>query len=593
SHQDDGEWHDRLFSTRFACPDCELSFQNLELRSFSFNSPYGACPSCRGLGHIAPDDDEDAEPTKLCADCNGVRLASFPRSVQIGGRTIGELSDMTVEAMSQFCDQLLATAADHFDGERYEVALQTLPEIGTRLKYLQQVGLGYLTLQRTSRSLSGGEFQRARLARCLGSGLTGACYILDEPTVGLHPRDTHRLIQSMEQLRDLGNSVVVVEHDPDVLRAADHIIDMGPGAGADGGQLIAEGDQSAVQSVHESETGRFLRGELRFQESESSLLPADLSDGPAITIANATQNNLRGVDARFPINALTCVTGVSGSGKSSLVIDTLAPIARAVINRKEAPTGLCDSIEGLDAFQRVLECDARPLGKSGRTNPATYTGLWGEIRKLFAMTRESRIRGFTARRFSFNVKEGNCSECRGQGVNRVKMKFMPDILVPCHVCRGARFNRQTLSIRFNGLTVADVLNMRIDAAADHFSNFDRIHRMLQTFCDIGLGYLALGQPAHTLSGGEAQRVKLANELGQTTRGSSLFILDEPTSGLHAVDVFRLIKVLKRLVDAGHTVVVIEHNEELIRAADWIVSLGPEAGEAGGQVVQMGPPDEQS
>ncbi len=602
SHQDDGEWIDRLYSTKFACPDCELSYPSLELRSFSFNSPYGACSECKGLGVIADDEaentEEDVDQTDdVCAACAGDRLAPFPNAVTIASKRLAEVSAMSVADASDWFGSLASDLNATFSGEELEVAKQTVPDVVSRLGYLNQVGLGYLTLARNARSLSGGEFQRARLARCLGSGLTGACYILDEPTVGLHPRDTRRLIESLVGLRDQGNSVIVVEHDSELLHAADHVIDIGPGAGQDGGRLLATGSTDDVAAVEESATGAFLRRELVSGTAlaagtnpnelpEASAHPLT-DETPAIRIVGATHNNLKNVSAEFPHKALTCVTGVSGSGKSSLIIDTLCPIARAVINRRETPAGLCKSVTGLDEFQRVLDCDARPIGKTGRANPATYSGLWTEIRKLFAMTREARIRGFTARRFSFNVKEGNCPECKGQGVKRVQMKFMPDIFVPCHVCRGARFNRQTLSIRFNGKTVADVLGMRIDEATEHFRNFDRIHRVLSTFCDIGLGYLGLGQPAHTLSGGEAQRVKLATALGQTTRGSSLFILDEPTNGLHAMDVHRLLIVLRRLVGAGHTVVVIEHNTELIAAADWIVDLGPEAGERGGTVVAMG------
>ena len=595
SHQADGEWVDRLYSTKFACPDCELSFQDLELRSFSFNSPYGACPECKGLGlQLAEDTDEDDDTSEspVCPACNGDRFAEFPNAVRVNGTRLAEVGAMTVQSAADWSAQLLESLDDVFAGERREVAQQTLPDIASRLGYLTQVGLSYLTLNRSSRTLSGGEFQRARLARCLGSGLTGACYILDEPTVGLHPRDTLKLIESLVELRDSGNSVIVVEHDGELLAAADHVIDIGPGAGEDGGRLVAEGTQSQVATVKDSATARFLRGELREEPVPADTLFDDAADAvDAITIKGACRNNLRDVSATFPLKSLTCVTGVSGSGKSSLIIDTLSPLARAVANRKEPPTDLCKSFTGLDKFQRVLECDARPIGKTGRANPATYSGLWTEIRKLFAMTRESRLRGFTARRFSFNVKDGNCAECKGQGVKRVKMKFLPDIFVPCHVCRGARFNRQTLSIRFNGKTVADVLDMRIDEAAEHFRNFDKIHRVLETFCDIGLGYLGLGQPAHTLSGGEAQRVKLATELGQTTRGDSLFILDEPTSGLHALDVHRLVRVLKRLVKAGHTVIVIEHNIDLIAAANWIIDVGPEAGDGGGQIVAMGTPND--
>lgn len=587
------QWHDRLYSTRFACPECRESFPGLELRSFSFNSPYGACPECHGSGHSVDESGEDeaaddGEPA-ICPGCDGQRLAPFPRSVRFLGRTLADFSALSVDAAREIATDSLSQAADLLSAEAAMVARETIPDIIRRLEYLQHVGLGYLTLDRSARTLSGGEFQRSRLAKCLGSGLTGACYILDEPTVGLHPRDTKRLIGSLRELRDQGNTVVVVEHDEEVIRAADHLIEIGPGAGADGGLVIARGTLEDVRGADQSATGAWLRGELAQAASTSTLFQPDPDTRESIRVISARANNLKSVDITIPRGALTCVTGVSGSGKSSLVTDVLTPIARAVIQKQEIPQQLCESATGLDAFQRLLECDARPLGKSGRANPATISGIWTEIRRLFAMTREARLRGFTARRFSFNVKEGNCPECRGQGINRVRMKFMPDILVECSVCRGARFNRQTLSVRFQGKTVADVLAMRIDEAADHFSNFDRIHRTLQAFCDIGLGYLALGQPAHTLSGGEAQRVKLATGLGQTVRGESLYVLDEPTAGLHAADVQRLRRILRKLVDAGHTLVVVEHHLDLIATADWVVDLGPESGDAGGFVTAMGPP----
>ncbi len=593
SHQVDGDWVDRLFSTRFACPDCDVSFSDLELRSFSFNSPWGACAHCRGLGTEptdAEDPVEEVSEAQECSVCGGARLAPFPAAVRVGGSRISEVCGLTVEEASAWCDQQqqLASALDGYSQEGQTVAAQTLPEIAARLKYLQQVGLAYLTLDRAARSLSGGEFQRARLARCLGSGLTGACYILDEPTVGLHPRDTLQLVAALLELRDQGNSVVVVEHDADVLAAADEIVEIGPGAGRDGGHLVGQGNQEAIAAIPESATGRSLRGELRQEPMPQVGTPGEAG---WILIEGANANNLRNLSVAIPHQSLTCVTGVSGSGKSSLVIDTLAPLARDVVAGRSLSADLCETASGLDVFQRVLECDARPIGKTARANAATYSKVWTEIRKLFAMTRESRLRGFTARRFSFNAAEGHCRECRGQGLNRIRMKFMPDVFVPCPACRGARFNRQTLSVRFNGRSVAEVLEMRMDEAAEHFRNLDRIHRMLSTFCDIGLGYLGLGQPAHTLSGGEAQRVKLAAALGQTTRGNSLFILDEPTSGLHAVDVQRLLSVLRRLVAAGHTVVLIEHNTDIIRAADWVLDLGPEAGPHGGDIVTAGPPQQ--
>lgn len=580
SCDEDGQWSDHLYSTVFSCPECATSFPPLEARCFSFNSPYGACAECGGMGVTAavdsPDgyeDNPDAETE--CPACAGTRLAPFPGAVRVGGLRLAEFNNLSIDAAAEWAAEV--TAAD-LQTEAREVIAQTLPDVVSRLGYLRRVGLGYLALSRSARSLSGGEFQRARLARCLGSGLTGACYVLDEPTVGLHSSDTQRLIAAMTELRDQGNSVIVVEHDREVLAAADHVIDVGPGAGRDGGMIVAQGPGSVIHAA-DSPTGRWLRGELSLPE-----MPTEPAGTEAIRVSGASRNNLRDVSCVLPHGAMTCVVGVSGSGKSSLIIDTLGPLAKAAATGNALPPALCQTVSGLDVFERVLECDARPLGKSARANAATYSGIWKDIRSLYAKTRDARIRGFGSRRFSFNAKEGRCDECSGQGVRRVQMKLMPDVFVVCRVCRGNRFNRATLAVRFNGKTVAEVLAMRIDEAADHFRNFDRIHRMLATFCDIGLGYLGLGQPSHTLSGGEAQRVRLATRLGETTRGASLFILDEPTSGLHAQDVHRLIGVLRHLVGQGHTVVAIEHNTDLIAAADHLIQLGPGAGDRGGRVL---------
>ncbi|MAG94233.1 MAG: excinuclease ABC subunit A, partial [Planctomycetaceae bacterium] len=454
-----------------------------------------------------------------------------------------------------------------------------------RVGYLNQVGLGYLTLDRRTRSLSGGEFQRARLAGCLGSGLLGVNYILDEPTIGLHSRDTSRLIQILEELRDAGNTVTLVEHDGTVIRAADHVIDVGPGAGERGGEIVAKGTPAQIAACSESPTGRHLTRtsrNLKHQEPPS--------DGSQISLRNASIHNLKHVDVDIPLSSLTAVTGVSGSGKSSLILHTLVPAIRAALDRRTTDNRIeCGKVSGAEHIDRVIQIDSSPLGRNGRSNPATASGAWDEVRRVFAATREARIRGYAPRRFSFNVAEGRCKKCAGQGTQRIEMHFLPDIHVPCEACRGARFNRRTLAVRYRGKNVAQVLGMPIDEAASFFENFPKLHRTLQTFGDVGLGYLTLGQSALALSGGEAQRIKLAAELCRSPGEQTLYVLDEPTTGLHASDIALLVTLLKRLVEKSNTVVVIEHQLDLIAECDWIVDLGPEGGQHGGTITATGTP----
>jgi excinuclease ABC subunit A len=459
-------------------------------------------------------------------------------------------------------------------------------EINARLAFLEKVGLGYLSLNRPADSLSGGELQRVRLAAQIGSGLVGVGFVLDEPTAGLHPSDTDRLLASLRDLRDRGNSVLVVEHDEATIRAADWLVDLGPGAGPEGGRIVAQGHPASLIESGESATGRYLRGEI-----ESSPSTRDrLARSPGrILIHGAAERNLKGIDADIPLGTLTCVTGVSGSGKSTLVHEVLARAVRRHLHRAGPRPGKHAAIEGLDAIDKLIEVDQSPIGRGPRSTPATFTGVFDDIRRVFAVTKDAKLRGYGPSRFSFNVKGGRCEACQGQGVRKIEMQFLPDLFVRCEACEGLRFNPATLEIKYKGASVGDVLAMRVDAALTLFENVPKVRRGLESLHEAGLGYVALGQSSTTLSGGEAQRVKLASELGRAGTGRTLYILDEPTTGLHFSDVARLLGVLDRLADAGNTVVVIEHNLDVIRTADWIVDLGPGAGEAGGAVVAMGPP----
>jgi excinuclease ABC subunit A len=671
---DSGGWADRVLSTRFACPECGAGIEELEPRTFSFNSPYGACPACDGLGVlrafdpdlVVPDRsrsliqgavvpwasekprgetplDEPALSALLkrfklnpktpldrwpaeairgffegdetsgfagilkhleaehaairsdrrkaeldafrsevpCPACGGSRLRPEARAVTIEGRAIHEVSALPLTESRAYFEGL------RFDPPLDQVGPPIVREILGRTGFLERVGLGYLTLDRPSDTLSGGELQRVRLATQIGSGLVGVGYVLDEPTTGLHPRDTARLLDSLRDLRDSGNSVLVVEHDEAVIRAADWVVDLGPGAGPDGGLVVAVGEPATL-SGPDSLTARYLRGEAHVEISTADRL----GRSPGwIEVMGASEHNLKGVDVRIPVGSLTCVTGVSGSGKSTLVQDILARAARRKMEGSGPRPGSHQNVSGLDLIDKLIDVDQSPIGRTPRSTPATYTGVFDEIRRVFALTREAKIRGYKANRFSFNVAGGRCETCQGQGWRRVEMQFLPDLYVRCESCGGKRFNRPTLEIRYKGRSIGDVLEMRVDEAVGFFDAVPRVLRGLEALHDAGLGYVTLGQSSTTLSGGEAQRVKLAAELGRPSPGRTLYLLDEPTTGLHFADVTNLLRVLNRLADLGHTAVVIEHNLDVIRSADWVIDLGPEGGSDGGRVVAMGTPAE--
>ncbi|MFZ5832956.1 MAG: excinuclease ABC subunit UvrA [Planctomycetota bacterium] len=666
-------WIDQLFSTQYACPNCKISYEELEPRTFSFNSPYGACPMCDGLGAregfdlelVAPDlsrslstgaiapwrDQSPAAVKKreaelrefiqaagfrwntplsnldvktrrhllegngkgfpgvlallemeyvttlseqrrqllaacrsslTCSHCAGSRLRPEARGVRVAERSIHEVTALTVNAAAEFFGGL------RFDEDEQPIALPLMSEIRARIDFLRRVGLDYLSLDRPASTLSGGELQRVRLASGLGSGLVGVCYVLDEPSIGLHPRDNQRLIEALCELQRRGNTAIVVEHDETIMRQADWLIDLGPGAGAHGGQIVAQGTPAEVSAREESLTGRFLGGRERID------VPARrrrIAKTRCLTLEGAATNNLKNVTVAFPLSAFVCVTGVSGSGKSSLLNETFA---RALVQRLGSvgpKPGPHAALRGASQVDKVIEVDQSPIGRTPRSNPATYTGAFDEIRKVFTETREARRRGYRAGRFSFNVKGGRCEECQGQGQQKIEMNFLPDLYVPCPVCEGKRFNRQTLEVTYRDRSIADVLDMPVDEALMFFENFPTLARLLGSMQEVGLGYLTLGQASNTLSGGEAQRIKLATELSRVQTGKTVYILDEPTTGLHFDDIRKLLTVLGRLVDLGNTVIVIEHNLDVIKTADWIIDLGPEGGERGGYVVATGTPEE--
>ncbi len=680
-----------LFSERFACPRCEYSLVELEPRQFSFNSPYGACPACSGLGTrrvVSPDlvlgdprisimegvvlpwgeprgylkevviptlareldfdpyapwgslpekvrkallygvpdrtftfsygsgggryqtswegilanverryNETSSDAVRLeleeymvelpCESCRGRRLKRESLSVLVAGKSIGEVVEMPVSRALEFFRSIRMTS----DGKRGvdpEIAGPILKEITDRLQFLCDVGLEYLTLGRSAESLSGGEAQRIRLATQIGSRLVGVLYVLDEPSVGLHPRDNARLLATLKGLRDLGNTVVVVEHDEDTIRAADYVIDLGPGAGRNGGEVVARGPLETVLAHPDSLTARYLRRELRIPVPVARRW---IDPNRKLRLIGARQHNLRNLTVEIPLGVFVTVTGVSGSGKSTLVSDILyLALARHFYRAKVVP-GEHDRVEGLEHLDKVLAIDQSPIGRTPRSNPATYTGVFTPIRELYAQLAESKIRGYGPGRFSFNVKGGRCESCQGDGLVKIEMHFLPDVYVPCEVCKGRRYNRETLEVRYRGKSIADVLEMTVAEALDFFQHQPRICNRLEVLNDVGLGYIHLGQSATTLSGGEAQRVKLAAELAKRDTGRTLYILDEPTTGLHFEDVRLLLKVLHRLVDKGNTVVVIEHNLEVVKTADWIIDLGPEGGEGGGEVVVAGTPEE--
>lgn len=674
------------FSDKFACPECGFTIEEMEPRSFSFNSPFGACPECSGLGFkqefderlILPDDSKSLHGNairllgfnlgaaswmrmlfdaladkygfscdvpvrelpksvyntimygnggealtcylddgrsfnttwegiipmmtrrhaecksdwtrqeyekfmvdKPCSKCHGKRLKDEILAVKVGGLNIWEVGELSVVKVLDFFETLA------LDETKAKIAYLVLKEIKARLRFLVDVGLGYLTLNRSAGTLSGGEAQRIRLATQIGSGLTGVLYILDEPSIGLHQRDNAKLIATLTKLRDVGNTLIVVEHDEDTIRAADFVVDVGPGAGVHGGEIVCAGTVQDVMNCPESITGKYLSGEL------SIPVPTERrkGNGHSIVVHGARKNNLKNIDVTIPLGCMTLITGVSGSGKSSLVNEVLLPYLSEKLNRTKPTAVECDGIDGIEYLDKVIAIDQSAIGRTPRSNPATYTGVFGLIRDLFASTLDAKERGYTSGRFSFNVKGGRCEHCDGDGILKIAMNFLPDVYVPCEVCHGARYNRETLAVKYKGKSIADVLDMTVEEAVGFFQNISSIKNKMQTLYDVGLGYIKLGQSATTLSGGEAQRVKLATELSKRSTGKTMYILDEPTTGLHTHDVAKLITILQRLVAAGNTVVVIEHNLDVIKVADHIIDLGPEGGDGGGTIVATGTPEE--
>jgi excinuclease ABC subunit A len=667
-------WVERLFSTIYACPHCHISFEKLEPRLFSFNSPYGACVDCDGLGTQDTFDPELVVPRRelslaggavtpwktatdatvkkhrsalkdllasveatwetplsdlseeqferlwhgdprkkragilgllekefattmrrnreqhleafrgpvTCRSCQGSRLRPEAMSVSLGAKAIHEITHLTVDEARVFFDQLVFAERDQMISE------PLVSEISKRLEFLAKVGVGYLTLDRPADTLSGGELQRVRLATSIGSGLVGVCYVLDEPSIGLHQRDNQRLIDALRDLQQLGNTVLVVEHDEAMMRQADWLIDIGPGAGHAGGRIVAQGPLNVLHGDPGSLTGRYLAGERAIEVPARRRRAAK---SRAVRIEGVATNNLQKVDAVFPLGCLVCVTGVSGSGKSSLVNETLTRALTRRLGGVALKPGPFKSLRGAGQLDKVIEINQSPIGRTPRSNAATYTGVFDEIRKVFANTRDARQRGYRASRFSFNAKAGRCEACQGHGVTKIEMNFLPDLYVTCNECGGARFNRPTLQVRYRGKSIADVLDTAVDDAVVFFENFANIHRVLTCLQDVGLGYLPLGQPSTTLSGGEAQRIKLATQLARVDTGKTVYLLDEPTTGLHFDDIRRLLVVLNRLVDRGNTVIVIEHHLDVIKCADWIIDLGPEGGAGGGRIVAAGTPEQ--
>ena len=516
-----------------------------------------------------------------CPDCHGERLKAEYLAVTVGGKNISEFCKMSVTDALNFVEELELSSRDAMIGA------QILKEIKARLGFLQSVGLDYLTLSRASATLSGGESQRIRLATQIGSSLVGVLYILDEPSIGLHQRDNDKLLATLQRLRDLGNTLIVVEHDEDTMRAADYIVDVGPGAGVHGGKIVCAGTPKEIMACKESITGQYLSGARKVPVPEVRRP----GNGGFLTVRKARQNNLKGIDVKIPLGTFTCVSGVSGSGKSSLVNEILYKTLAAELNGAKAKPGLSDGIDGMEQLDKVIDIDQSPIGRTPRSNPATYTGVFTDIRELFAQTADAKMRGYGSSRFSFNVKGGRCEACEGDGILKIEMHFLPDVFVPCEVCKGKRYNRETLEVKYKGKSIYDVLEMTVEEAMTFFESLPRIRRKIATLFEVGLGYIKLGQPATTLSGGEAQRVKLATELSKRSTGKTIYILDEPTTGLHTYDVQKLIEVLQKLVDAGNTVVVIEHNLDVLKTADWVIDLGPEGGDRGGTLVAAGTPEE--
>jgi excinuclease ABC subunit A len=526
-------------------------------------------------------DIEECMSETPCPSCRGRRLKPTALAVTVGGMNIADFTELSVVRALAFLEQLVLSEKEMM------IAQQILKEIKARLGFLQSVGLGYLTLSRTAATLSGGESQRIRLATQIGSSLMGVLYILDEPSIGLHQRDNAKLLRTLKQLRDLGNTLIVVEHDEETMRAADHVIDIGPGAGINGGRVVCAGTVDDICACEASVTGQYLSGKKSIPVPETRRQ----GNGKSIRIRGAQENNLKNIDVEIPLGKLICVTGVSGSGKSSLINEVLYKTLASEKNRMKIRPGKCERVEGLEHVDKVIALDQSPIGRTPRSNPATYTGVFNDIRDLFASTNDAKLRGYGQGRFSFNVKGGRCEACSGDGLLKIEMHFLPDVYVPCDVCGGRRYNRETLEVRYKGKNIAEVLDMTVEEACGFFQNQPRILSKIKTLYDVGLGYVKLGQSSTTLSGGEAQRVKLATELSKRSTGSTVYVLDEPTTGLHIADVHKLIDILNRLTDAGNTVVVIEHNLDVIKVADHIIDLGPEGGDGGGELVFAGTPED--
>ena len=590
------DWEERLFQTKYHCRKCEISLPNFKPEHFSFWSPHGACPNCTGLGTTS---EGDTTENQQCDHCEGSRLNSFARSVLFYGKSIDQFSALDIHTSHQLVLSWIDNSSQKssFDDATQTVVNRLLPEIESRLDFLIQVGLEYLTLDRAATSLSSGEFQRARLAASLGSGLSSVCYTLDEPSAGLHAMDVSKLLTLLKSLNKCGNSVIMVEHHRELIRAADRIIDLGPGAGKAGGTVVASCTPSECSNNKNSVTGRFLNNTSKNNDlrASNSSMPTVATTVPTeektfLKIVGAKRHNLKNLTVSIPLQKLVCITGVSGSGKSTLIAESLYPAARAILQRKPIPKNCClDMLEGMESIQQVRLVDQSPIGQNGRSNPATVTGLWTEIRKLFATTRTARARGYSASRFSFNSRDGQCTACKGTGEQQSRSGITADLVLKCPLCAGRRFNTQTLSVYYNNQSVADILEMSIDEAAGFFEPYASLKNRLNMMQKLGLGYLLLGQSAATLSSGEAQRLKLAVELGTQLR-KTLLILDEPTRGLHLSEVLPLIEVLKEIVDAENSILIIEHQLDLISASDWLIDIGPKAGESGGTIVASGSPN---
>lgn len=585
------------FSRTLACPKCGISYPEIEPRLFSFNSRYGACPQCNGLGLdklsadlvmelddlkavIRSDIDRDLVRLSPCKTCKGMRLRKEALNIKLQNVSIGEFAGLSVRDAESFIAGLELSERER------TISQKVLKEVRDRLSFLDGVGLGYLTLDRPSLTLSGGEAQRIRLATQLGSSLTGVLYILDEPSIGLHPRDCSKLLQSLSAIKDAGNTIIIVEHDEETIRWADHVIDMGPGAGRKGGWIIASGTPEELKNNSASITGRYLDKELAVTVPKKRRRP-----GGFLKITGAAEFNLRNIDVSIPLGAFTCITGVSGSGKSTLVFEVLYKALARHLNKSSVLPGKYGKISGIEKIDRVISVDQSPLGRTPRSNPATYTGLFTFIRDLFSQLEDSRVRGYKASRFSFNLSGGRCETCQGDGLRKIEMHFLPDVYVTCDVCKGKRYNRETLEMHYKSKNIADVLEMTISEALEFFSAIPPLKQRLDILEEVGMGYLKLGQSSTTLSGGEAQRLKLAKELGKKATGKTLYILDEPTTGLHFIDIERLLNVINRLVDMNNTVIVIEHDLDVIKSADYIIDLGPEGGDEGGRIMATGTPEE--